>query len=338
MAILLMKDWVEERLKTPPRNSCAATTPAEFLEWQRSFRRSIKRALGRFPESVPLAPKTLEKTDCGTYTREKVVFHSEPAMAVVAWVLTPRRTKRGQRVPGLVCAHGHGLGKNPLVGLDNNGQVHEDYQHRHAIQFAERGYVTIAPDWRGFGERRDGPPWDDKGRDGCNLRHLAAGYFGFSLLALQIHDGMRCIDYLQSRKEVDPSRIGCVGVSFGGTMTTYLAAMDRRVKAAVISCYLSTIVNGLRRTNFCGAQYMPELRAHGDIPDVALLAAPRPLLAEVGEKDRCFEVDDALQACERVRAGYVAAGHPDRFDVDLFPGEHEFSGRKAFDWFDRWLK
>lgn len=83
---------------------------------------------------------------------------------------------------------------------------------------------------------------------------------------------------------------------------------------------------------------MPELRAHGDIPDVALLAAPRPLLAEVGEKDRCFEVDDALQACERVRAGYVAAGHPDRFDVDLFPGEHEFSGRKAFDWFDRWLK
>ena len=83
---------------------------------------------------------------------------------------------------------------------------------------------------------------------------------------------------------------------------------------------------------------MPELRVNGDIPDVALLAAPKPILAEVGEQDTCFELDDALAACDRVRRGYEAAGVPDRFDVDQFPGVHEFSGRKAFDWFDRWLR
>jgi dienelactone hydrolase len=337
MAILLMKDWVAERLKIAPRNSCNATNPTEFRRWRTSFRRSIMSALGPFPESVPLKPQILEKTDCGTYVREKVVFQSEPSMAVVAWVLTPKEVKKGKRLPALICAHGHGMGKNPLVGLNNEGEAAEDYQHRHAVQFAERGYVVIAPDWRGFGERRDGPPWDDKGRDGCNLRHMAAGYFGFSLLALQIHDGMRCVDYLQAKTEVDPARIGCVGVSFGGTMTTYLTALDRRIKVGVISCYLSTIANGLTRTNFCGAQYMPELRLNGDIPEVALLAAPKPLLAEVGERDKCFELEDAKAACERVKAGYVAAGVPDRFDVDLFPGEHEFSGRKAFDWFEKWL-
>jgi len=338
MSILLMKDWVEEHLKTPPWLTCTATNPEEFRIWQKKFRTAIIRALGPFPEAVPLNPQIIERTDCGSYVREKVIFESEPAMSVVAWVLTPKgRRWRGRR-PAILCAHGHGAGKDPVVGLNDKGEPHEDYQHRHAVQFVERGYVTIAPDWRGFGERRDGPPWDGQGRDGCNLRHLAAGYFGYSLLALQIHDGMRCVGYLQTRPEVNPRKIGCVGVSFGGTMTTYLTALDRRIKVGVIGCYLSTIANGLRRTNFCGAQYMPELRANGDIPDVALLAAPKPLLAEVGEKDTCFEVADADLACEHVRRGYQAAGVPERFDVDRFPGEHEFSGRKAFDWFDRWLR
>lgn len=338
MPILLMKDWIEARLKTPPAMPCTATNPDGFKAWQRAFRRRIIRALGPFPESVPLNPQVIERTDCGTYIREKVIFSSEPTMDVVAWVLIPKKMRKRERRPAILCAHGHGLGKNPLVGLDNDGNPHEEYQHKHAVQFVERGYVTIAPDWRGFGERRDGEPWDNKGRDGCNLRHLAAGYFGYSLLALQIHDGMRCVDYLQSRPEVNRRRIGCVGVSFGGTMTTYLTALDRRIKVGVIGCYLSTIANGLRRTNFCGAQYMPELRANGDIPDVALLAAPKPLLVEVGERDTCFEIDDAQAACDRVRAGYAAAGVPERFDVDRFDGEHEFCGRKAFDWFERWLR
>jgi hypothetical protein len=120
-------------------------------------------------------------------------------------------------------------------------------------------------------------------------------------------------------------------------MTTYMAAFDRRVRAAVISCYLSTIANGLRRTNYCGAQYMPMLGALGDIADVALLSAPKPILAEIGTQDTCFEFDDAMRAAEHVKRGYAAAGVNDRFDTDVFEGVHEFSGRKAFDWFDRWL-
>ncbi len=342
--ILLMKDWVDERLKAQPKLSCQAKTPDEFRLWQSGFRRTIKRALGPMPERVPLNAEVIDRADCGSYVREKIVFDSEAAMSVVAWVLTPKSAP-GKKLPAILCAHGHGEGKNPLVGLtldendrDADGNPYEDYQHRLAIQLAERGYVTISPDWRGFGERRDGERWDESGRDGCNLRHMAAGYFGYSLLALQINDGMRCVDYLVSRPEVDGRRIGCVGVSFGGTMTTYMTALDRRVKVGVIGCYMSTIANGLTRINFCGAQYMPELRVHGDVPDVALLAAPKPLLAEVGEGDTCFEVDDAMEACKLVRAGYETAGVPDRFDVDRFSGVHEFSGRKSLAWFDKWLK
>lgn len=334
--IFLMRDWVDRHLADGPSLSCDARDPKQFTAWQEKFRRAIRRALGPFPESVPLNAEVLETTDCGSYIREKVVFDSEPNMSVVAWVLVPKNLRR--KAPALLCAHGHGTGKNPLVGLDAEGQpFHEDYQHQLAIKFVERGYVCIAPDWRGFGERREDESYTRGSRDGCNLRQLGAGYFGYNLLALQIHDGRRCIDYLISRPEVNRRRIGCIGVSFGGTMTTYMAAFDRRVRAAVISCYLSTITNGLRRTNYCGAQYMPMLGALGDIADVALLSAPKPILAEIGTQDTCFEFDDAMRAAEHVKRGYAAAGVNDRFDTDVFEGVHEFSGRKAFDWFDRWL-
>jgi dienelactone hydrolase len=332
----LMTDWVEQHLAERGNVGCQALTPDEFSTWRKSFRARLRKALGPFPESVPLNPEILETTDCGDYIREKVVFDSERHMSVPAWVLVPKRLKR--KAPAILCAHGHGTGKNPLVGLDaDEAPLHEDYQHQMAIKFTQRGYVTIAPDWRGFGERSEDEDYGGKWRDPCNLRHMAAGYFGYNLLALQIHDGMRCIDYLTSRPEVNKSRIGCIGVSFGGTMTTYMTALDRRVKVGVISCYLSTIGNGLRRTNYCGAQYMPELAVIGDIADVALLAAPKPLLAEVATQDTCFEVDDASEALNHIRTGYKAAGVPERFDVDVFEGVHEFSGNKAFDWFDAWL-
>ncbi|HOY79199.1 MAG TPA: prolyl oligopeptidase family serine peptidase, partial [Hyphomonadaceae bacterium] len=83
----------------------------------------------------------------------------------------------------------------------------------------------IAPDWRAFGERREPPANDPAPRDLCNLAHLAAEYFGYTQLGLNVWDAMRTIDYLATRPEVDVSRVGCVGCSFGGTMTMALAGM-----------------------------------------------------------------------------------------------------------------
>ena len=198
--------------------------------------------------------------------------------------------------------------------------------------------MTICPDWRGFGERIDDREWVRGSRDPCKISYLASGYFGYHLLALEIMDGMRTLDYLVSRDDVDSRKIGCLGVSFGGTMTTYLGALDRRIKACVIGCYLSTLSDGLDRGNTCGAQYMPGLRVIGDVADVTALIAPKPLLAEIGENDTCFLVDDAMTAYRRVEAAYANLGCPEKTAVDRFDGPHEFSGKMAFDWFDRWLK
>jgi dienelactone hydrolase len=329
------------RLKAQkPLLPCKAKTKEEWQAWRKAFKRAIVKELGPDPEPVPLNPEILERTDMGGYIREKVVFDSDPYNSVPAWVLTPKDLKPKQRVPGILVAHGHGHGKNTALDLDAEGNYEDTYLHGVANRFAERGYVTIVPDWRGFGERIDRDAFVRRpSRDGCNVAYMANGYFGFQYLNLQVWDAKRALDYLQSLPQVNPSKLGMIGCSFGGTMTTYVSALDDRIKAAVIICYLSTIQGAFDQMgNFCGAQYMPALAKYGDIPDVASLIAPRPMLAEIGEKDMCFLIDDAMKAYNKVKACYKAAGVPERCDLDRFPGVHEFSGRKAFDFFDQWLK
>jgi dienelactone hydrolase len=216
-------------------------------------------------------------------------------------------------------------------------KINYDY----AVQFVQRGYVVVAPDWRGFGERASPAEWARSNRDPCNVNYMATGYLGYHLLALQIWDGMRTVDYLQSRPDVDPDRLGVAGLSFGGTMTTYLAALEPRLKVACISGYLSTVKNDAitmrGKGNFCGAQYMPGLLTIGDIPEVAGLIAPKPLMVERGQQDMCFVIDDARAAYARLKQIYKAAGVEDHLDADEFPGGHAWSGKKAFDWFSKWL-
>ncbi len=339
-----VRDSVNALLKTRPSMSFRGSGREDYREWRATFRRQLLKNLGRFPERVPLSPDVVETCHEDGYTREKVVFDSERYASVPAYVLIPDGLKKGERRPGILAAHGHGRGKVDMVGL---AESEGDKKHVAALnydyarKFVQKGYVVIAPDWRCFGERQPDAAWVRECRDKCNVSYLAYGYFGYHLLTLNIWDGMRTIDYLQSRPEVDPKRIGCVGLSFGGTMTTYLSALDPRIKAAVISGYISTVrgdaLTDRGKGNTCGSQYSPALLLYGDIADVAGLIAPRPLLVEMGEQDTCFVIDDAKKAYAHLDRIYRAAGAADRLDKDIFPGAHAFSGAKAFDWFARWL-
>ncbi|MEI6501939.1 MAG: alpha/beta fold hydrolase, partial [Armatimonadota bacterium] len=218
-----------------PLLACKAKTKEEWQSWRRAFKRAIVKELGPDPEPVPLRPEILERKDMGSYIREKVVFDSDPYNSVPAWVLTPKNLKPEQRVPGILVAHGHGHGKNTAIDLDADGNPEDTYLHGIATRFTERGYVTIAPDWRGFGERSDRDEFVRRPhRDGCNVAYMAHGYFGFQYLNLQIWDAKRTLDYLQTLPQVNPKQLGMIGCSFGGTMTTYVSALDDRIKAAVI--------------------------------------------------------------------------------------------------------
>ena len=320
------------------------TSPTDWAAWRAAFEQKLRALLGPWPDPVPLDPEVTESVDCGSYTRERVVYDTEKYMSVPAYVLVPKDIENGEKRPGILAAHGHGNGKSDVCGVPANEQEQaliETLSYDYAVQFVERGYVVVAPDWRGFGERRSPAEWARPNRDPCNVNYMAQGYLGHHLLALQIWDGMRTVDYLASRPEVDADRLGVGGLSFGGTMTTYLAALDSRLKVACISGYVSTVKNDAitmrGRGNFCGSQYMPGLLTIGDIPEVAGLIAPRPLICEMGTEDQCFVIENAKAGYARVKAIYEAAGVGDQIDRDVFGGGHQWSGAKSFPWFEKWL-
>jgi fermentation-respiration switch protein FrsA (DUF1100 family) len=317
-----------------PQLAFHGTTKQDWCTWRRALLARLHDLLGDFPQPCPLRPEIVEREDLGEVIREKVIFDCERDMSVPAYVLIPKSRRSGQRLPALLSSHGHGIGKAAQVGPDPKLAGYRG----HAYSFACRGFVTIAPDYRRFGERADDPQHYG-GRDPCNVNFIKGSLLGLNLLTLDIWDAMRCIDYLERRPEVDRDRIGAVGNSFGGTMTMYVAALDERVKCAIVSCYLNTFEQyAIRQGNFCGSQFLPNLRRYAEVADLCGLIAPRPLLIIAGKQDEGFPFEATMKAYRHLQRIYAAAGVSDRLELDAFDGGHRFNEAKAFPWFDRWLK
>jgi len=328
-----------------PLYEFTATDPAEAKDWRIKAVAKLRDLLGEMPDSCQLDAETVESVDMGSYIREKVIFDADSHSSVPGYLLIPKGLEGP--APTLLCPHGHGPGKDPVAGVTTADERYSEEQKRasleqhnydYAVQFAKRGYVTFTFDFRCFGERAE-VPFSLYGRDICNVQFIRASLLGLNLLSLDIHDSYRALEYLCERPEVDADRIGCVGLSFGGTMTLWTAALDKRIKAAAISGYLCEFESfAVRQGNFCGSQYLPALRRYFDMSDVASLIAPRPLLIESGRFDEGFPIDSANLAYDRLRCAYEAWGKPEMLAHDVFDGGHVFHGAEAYAWFDKWLR
>jgi dienelactone hydrolase len=163
-----------------------------------------------WPEPYRLHPITLERVQRDGFVQEKVLFNSEADMAVPVYVLIPDTYDGSPRSPALVCQHGHGNGKDDVVGITHGTHVQwmsvQETRYDYAAALARRGYVTIAMDARGLRERALGYTFGG-GEDGCNIVQVKAQLLGLILLTLNVFDLSRCIDYLTTRPEVDPQRI-----------------------------------------------------------------------------------------------------------------------------------
>ena len=316
---------------------------ADFGQWQEQLLARLKEALGPMPEPVDLNPEIVWEVEEDGLIKRRVLLDFEEHMSAAALLYIPEAALK-KAGPAILCNHGHGaFGKDAVMGLrpvDNAAGIENITVHNYdyGLQMARRGYVTIAIDWRCFGERADGgAPYPN--RDLCNVHFIRGSMMGVNMLALDIFDARRTLDYLETLDCVDGERIGTMGLSFGGTMTTWIALMDQRIKAADIICYSDrfgafAVGNG----NICGSQMVPSLFRLCDVADLQGLIAPRPLLAEVGTEDQCFQIEDALSCTRAVAEIYAAAGAAENYEVDMFVGGHQFGGNKAFDFFERHLK
>jgi hypothetical protein len=157
------------------------------------------------------------------------------------------------------------------------------------------------------------------------------------MIGWRVYDVMRTIDYIETRSDLDPRRVGCMGISGGGTCTTFACALEPRIRAALISGYLNTFRDSIGSISHCIDNYVPGILRWAEMYDVAGLIAPRPLFVESGTKDRIFPVKASIESFERVKEIYSVFDAGGRAEQEVFEDAHSFWGKKGIPFLVRHL-
>jgi dienelactone hydrolase len=333
--------YTRDRYSAAPRRlRFQASTRAAAEEWQKTLRAKLTDLIGGFPnERQPLRPVTLETRAFPGYRREKIVFDSRPGVSVLAYLLLPEKSRTPAAT--MICVPGHGRGVDDIVGIDEQGRDRTDkagYQHDFAIQVAEAGMAALAIEPMGFGCRRD--PINARqnlSRKACEPAAGGALLVGETMIAWRVWDVMRTLDYIATRPELDSGRVGCMGISGGGTVTCFSTALEPRIRVALVSGYLNTFRDSVGSLAHCIDNYVPGILNWAEMHDIAGLIAPRPLFVESGEKDNIFPIDASIESFKQVHEIYAVFQAADRVEQEVFPAEHSFWGKRGIPFLVRHL-
>jgi dienelactone hydrolase len=314
-----------------------ASEAVEARRWQKRTRAALAQQIGldRLPTST-LKAHGLEATDKGDYVREKFMLRTGPHSLMPVYLLESKSAPGP--LPVVLAFHGHGYGVKDIVGLREDGSERdtpEGYHKDFAVALVRAGFAVAAPEIACFGERQTDFSYLDKALEQpvpttCAHSAMLAFHQGFSVVGLRVRDGMRLIDYLQTRKDLDASRLGAMGISGGGMLTFFLTCLDERIRACVVSGYFSTFEDSILAMSHCACNFVPGLADFGEMYDLAGLIAPRPMLVEAGDKDPLFPIQAVRKSVARARRVFGIFGAHKAIATDYFEGPHEISGRKAY--------
>ncbi len=276
---------------------------------------NLQEVMGPLPpaaKKVPLAMEVLEEEKLERVTRKKITFAAEKGDRVPAYLLIPNKL-RG-KTAAMLCLHQTiEIGKSEPAGLGGSPNLH------YALELAERGYVTLAPDYPNFGDYRFVP-----------YEH---GYVSATMKGIWNH--MRAVDLLQSLPEVDRERIGGIGHSLGGHNTLFVAAFDPRIKAMVSSCGFNAFPKYMQGdlSGWSHNGYMPRIReVYGcdpkrmpwDFTEVVSALAPRPLFVNAPLKDDNFDVTGVRDCMTAALPVYRLLGVPEALVAHHPDSGHDF--------------
>jgi hypothetical protein len=296
-------------------------TEADLLNMQRELLKRLLKMIGGLPiEKTPLNARVTGRIRMQGFHIEKLIFESLPGIYVAALVYVP-----------------DDAGKHPAVlvpsGHSTNGKA---YYQALCQRLVQRGYVVIS--WDAFGQGERSQFWDEKNHKSrynliCaehailgNLAYLA----GTNLARWEIWDGIRAVDYLLTRDDVDPERINITGTSGGGFQTTLIAAVDSRIKVVAPSCYITALAMRVYNRIFKDPDSDPEQDLDGmilnglDHPGLLLLMYPRPVFVSAAVLD-FFPIEGTQQTVHEVERVYEKFGHADRIGMHAGYHGHQFS-------------
>ena len=330
--------WADD---APRRMAFRAGDRAEAAAWQAALREEIVRLLGGFPAArCDLDPHAIERVEGPDLTRETLVIQTQPGEYMPVHVLIPRGGSAPWR--RVIAVHGHGTGGARLLTGEPADPVEaglvKELNYDYARQMARRGFLVFVPVLRALGDRMEDPALrdavDPAWQSSCHVVSMSALLCGKTLIGLRAWDMLRLVDYIETRAEPAAPGLACAGLSGGGTVTLFTAALEPRITCAVISGYLNTFRDSIMAVRHCACNYVPGILNVADMADIAGLIAPRPVFIESGENDPIFPPGATRRALDDLRRVYRVFGAEDRLASRFFPGAHEWGGAPAIDWLE----
>jgi len=307
-------------------------TPEQIAEYQKRLRERFIEAIGHLPERTPLNPQVTGTVSRDGYRVEKIIFESQPKHYVSALLFLPDADEYKPPYPGVLVPCGH----------SSNGKASESYQTMGAL-LALNGMAALVFDPIDQGERGQLlSQWPKlSGTKAHTMLGVGSILLGRNTARFEIWDGMRAIDYLQSRPEVDPNGIGCTGNSGGGTQTSYLMSLDQRIVAAAPSCYITSFD---RLLNTIGPQDAEQniggqLAFGMDHADYLMMRAPMPILICAATGD-FFDITGTWDSFRYAKRLYSRLGYAERIDLLENDAKHNYNRLQrqgVVRWMARWL-
>ena len=347
----------------------------EIEQWRNQGRAKMMELLSFTTDPVPLNPEITDKVKKNGYTRYKVTYSVTPYRTTEAFLLIPDGLTKP--APAVIALHDHGgfyyYGKEKITETEDQPMILKDFINKayggrpYADELARRGFVVLCPDAFYFGSQRidisllddyflrDYP--DIKSSDKnkainafnqfCSpYENIMARYIfdsGTTWPGILFHGDRVSVDYLLTRAEVDPARIGCIGLSIGGFRSAHLFGLDPRISVGVdagwMTSYSKQIDNHLRHHTWM--IYVPGQLSFLDLPDVVTLSIPKPLMIINCKQDQLYTMTAMEAAADKIGEVYEKADASDRFLVKWYDVPHLFNvemQNDAIEWLEKWLK
>jgi hypothetical protein len=310
-------------------------TLSGWQDRQKNVRKTLSDIVGPFPSKTPLNAKTIRIVNKDGFRVEQIVYESQPGFVVTSSLFIPAGINT-DKAPAILYCSGH----------TTEGYRNKVYQHI-ILNLVKKGFIVFAFDPVGQGERKEyynsssgksivKGPTDEHSYPGAQVLISGSSYAKY-----MIWDGIRAVDFLLSRKEVDPDRIGITGRSGGGTQSAYIAAFDDRIKAAAPEGYITSFTRLLQSIGPQDAEQnlFNEIERGIDHADLLEVRAPKPTMIITTTRD-FFSIQGARETAKEVSVVFNAYGKSDNFSMveDDAPHESTKKNREAmYAFFQKYL-